>query len=253
MMNNTIDKLQTLKLFGMAAELERQLGNPSANDLPFEQRVRSMVDHETTMRESKRLQVLLKKARLPENSCIEDIDYRAPRGMDKSTMLSLTTLDFIRSAHNLVLTGPTGTGKTWLSCALANQACRMGMPSLFIRVPALLENLLAARATGGFGQRIEQLKKIELLILDDWGIDTFSKRAQNDLLELVDSRLGRKSMIITSQIPMDLWHDLFDNKTIADAVMDRVVHSSYHMQFIGETMRNMKGAAAKRPAKAGKK
>lgn len=253
MINDTIEKLNGMKLFGMAAELKRQLAAPSSSDLPFEHRVRSMVDHETTMRENKRLQVLLKKARLPDNACIEDIDYRAARSLDKSVMLSLTTLDWIRSAHNLVLTGPTGTGKTWLSCALANQACRMGLPSFFIRVPALMESLLAARASGAFSQRIEQLKKFDLLILDDWGIDTFSKRAQNDLLELIDSRLGKKSLIITSQIPMNLWHDELDNKTIADAVMDRIVHSSYHIQLVGETMRKMKSPGTKRVPKAAKK
>jgi DNA replication protein DnaC len=254
MMNNhTIEKLNGLKLFGMSAELQRQLSNPSANDLPFEQRVCSMVDHETTMRENKRLQVLLKKAQLPQNCSIEDIDYRTPRGMDKSTMLSLTTLDWIRAAHNLVLTGSTGTGKTWLACALANQACRMGLSSMFIKVPALMESFLTARASGTFSQRLAQLKKLDLLILDDWGIDVLSRRAQNDLLELVDSRHNIKSSIITSQIPMSEWYDVFDNKTIADAVMDRIVHSSYHMQLTGETLRRTRGPGVKKTSKETRK
>ena len=227
MMQNTIDQLTTLKLFGMAAELERQIGNPTMNDLPFEHRVRSMVDHESTVRENKRLQMLLKKAKLPIGASIEDIDYRSPRGLDKSTMLSLSNLDWVRQQNNLVITGPTGTGKTWLACALANYACRLGLSAHFVRVPMLMENLLSARASGSFSLRLEQLKKIDLLILDDWGIETFSKRAQNDLLELVDSRLGIRSMIITSQFPMSHWHDALDNKTVADAIMDRIAPVSY--------------------------
>lgn len=249
MMQNTIDQLNTLKLFGMAAELERQIGNPTMNDLPFEHRVRSMVDHESTVRENKRLQMLLKKAKLPIGASIEEIDYRSSRGLDKATMLSLTNLDWVRQQNNLVITGPTGTGKTWLACALANYACRLGLSAHFVRVPMLMENLLSARASGSFSLRLEQLKKIDLLILDDWGIETFSKRAQNDLLELVDSRLGIRSMIITSQFPMSHWHDALDNKTVADAIMDRIAHSSYTLQLSGESLRKIKGATAKKLSK----
>jgi len=250
MMQNTIEQLNTLKLFGMAAELERQIGNPTMNDLPFEHRVRSMVDHESTVRENKRLQTLLKKAKLPIGASIEDIDYRSQRGLDKSTMLSLSNLDWVRQQNNLVITGPTGTGKTWLACALANYACRLGLSAHFVRVPMLMENLLSARASGSFSLRLEQLKKIDLLILDDWGIETFSKRAQNDLLELVDSRLGIRSMIITSQFPMSHWHDALDNKTVADAIMDRIAHSSYTLQLSGESLRKIKGATTKKSNKA---
>lgn len=249
MMQNTIDQLNTLKLFGMATELERQIGNPTMNDLPFEHRVRSMVDHESTVRENKRLQMLLKKAKLPIGASVEDIDYRSPRGLDKSTMLSLSNLDWVRQRNNLVITGPTGTGKTWIACALANYACRLGLAAYFVRVPMLMENLLSARALGSFSLRLEQLKKIDLLILDDWGIETFSKRAQNDLLELVDSRLGVKSMIITSQFPMSHWHDALDNKTVADAIMDRIAHSSYTLQLSGESLRKIKGTTTKKSTK----
>ncbi|GGI55640.1 IS21-like element helper ATPase IstB [Oxalicibacterium solurbis] len=250
MINNTIQQLETLKLFGMAEELSRQINNPNMQDLPFEHRVRSMVDHETTLRESKRLQLLLKKARLPINASIDDIDYRSPRGLDKSSMLTLSTLDWVRLRHNLVITGPTGTGKTWIACALANYACRLGLSSYFVRVPVLMESLLSARASGLFSTRLEQLKKFDLLILDDWGIETFSKRAQNDLLELVDSRLSAKSMIITSQFPMSHWHDALDNKTVADAIMDRIAHSSYSMQLSGESLRKIKGVVTKKTGKA---
>ncbi|WP_228894809.1 IS21-like element helper ATPase IstB [Pseudoduganella aquatica] len=249
MMNNyTIDKLNSLKLYGMAAEFERQLVNPSANEIPFELRVRSMVDHESSIRDNKRLQYLLKRARLKmTDACIEDVDYRAPRGLDKSTMLSLTSLEWVRSGYNVVLTGPTGTGKTWLACALANHVCRMGMSAQFIRVAELMESLLAAHATADFNQMLDRLKKIDLLILDDWGLQPFVGRAPNDILELIESRLGSKSLIITSQTPMELWHDLIDVKAVADALMDRLIHRSYNLKLSGESLRPLYGLAAQKP------
>jgi len=246
MMNNTtIEKLHILKLPGMAEEFSRQLMTPATNELAFEHRVRNMVDHETTLRDSKRLQALLKKASLPQSACVQDIDYRTQRGLDKAEVQSLITLDWIRNRNNLVITGPTGTGKSWLACALANQACRDGLSCYFVRVPILIENLTAARATGGLYSRLQQLKRYDLLILDDWGIEPISKRVQNDLLELIDSRAGACSFLITSQMPMNMWHDLFDNKTVADALMDRIVHSSYQIELSGESLRKMQEVGRK--------
>lgn len=173
------------------------------------------------------------------------MDYRTPRGLDKAEFQSLSSLDWVRNGHNLVMTGPTGTGKSWLASALANQGCRQGLSCHFIRVPILIESLMAARATTTFIQKLAQLKKFDLLILDDWGIEPFSKRAQNDLLELIDNRLGNHSFLITSQLPMSVWYDAFDNKTVADAVMDRVIHGSYHIQLSGESLRKSRGVNAK--------
>jgi DNA replication protein DnaC len=246
MMNNlTIDKLHSLKLLGMADELERQLTTPAANELSFEHRVRSMVDHEITLRDHKRLRLLLRKASLPVDASIEDVDYRAPRGLDIAEFQTLCSLDWVRNRHNLVITGPTGTGKSWLASALANQACRQGLSCHFIRVPLLMESLMAARATTTFVQKLGQLKKFDLLILDDWGIEPFSKRAQNDLLELIDNRLGNRSVLITSQMPMSIWYEAFDNKTVADALMDRIIHGSYHVQLSGESLRKKRNVNAK--------
>lgn len=246
MLNNaTIEKLHILKLPGMADDMARQLVTPASNDLPFEQRIRSMVDHEITLRDHKRLQYLLKRASLPLSACVEDIDYRAPRNLNQGEFLSLILLDWIRNRHSLVMTGPTGTGKSWLACALANQACREGLSCYFVRVPILMENLTAARATTTFVQRLQQLAKFDLLILDDWGIEPFSKRAENDLLELIDNRLGKRSLLITSQMPMSIWHDTFHNKAVADALMDRIIHGSYHIQLSGESLRKTQRPGAK--------
>ena len=246
MMNNvTMEKLQSLKLFGMADELERQLTTPTANELPFEHRVRSMVDHEITLRGHKRLRQLLKRACLPVDASIEDIDYRAPRGLDKAEFQTLCSLDWVRNRHSLVITGPTGTGKSWLASALANQVCRQGLSCYFTRVPILMESLVAARATAAFSNKLENLRKFDLLILDDWGIETFSKRAQNDLLELIESQVGKRSILFTSQMPLNVWHDAFDNETVADALMDRVIHGSYHIQLSGESLRKARNPNAK--------
>lgn len=246
MMNNvTIEKLQSLKLFGMADELERQLTTPTAQELAFEHRVRNMVDHELTLRDHKRLRLLLKKACLPVDASIEDVDYRAPRGLDKAEFQTLCSLDWIRNRNSLVITGPTGTGKSWLASALANQACRQGLSCHFIRVPILMENLVAARATASFSSKLASLKKFDLLILDDWGIETFSKRSQNDLLELIDNQIGKRSVLFTSQMPLNIWHDAFDNKTVADALMDRIIHGSYYMQLSGESLRKSRSPNAK--------
>jgi len=246
MLNNaTIEMLHSLKLPGMAEDFARQLATPAANSLPFEQRLRSLVDHEISLRANKRLQHLLKRAMLPVNACVEDIDYRTPRNLDKAEFQSLTSLDWIRNGHSLVITGPTGTGKSWLACALANQACREGLSSHFLRVPILMESLTAARATTTFVQRLQQLAKFDLLILDDWGIEPFAKRTENDLLELVDNHLGKRSILVTSQMPMNIWHDTFHNKAVADALMDRIVHGSYHIQLSGESLRKAQGPSLK--------
>ncbi|MEC5207558.1 DNA replication protein DnaC [Vogesella perlucida] len=247
MLNNAIiEKLYLLKLPGMAEDLARQLATPMSSELPFEQRVRSMVDREITQRDNKRLQTLLKRASLPLNACVEDIDYRSPRNLDKAAVYSLTSLDWIRNGHSLVITGPTGTGKSWLACALANQACREGLSCYFVRVPILMENLTAARATATFVQRLQQLSKFHLLILDDWGIEPFSRRTENDLLELIDNRLGKCSLLITSQMPMSIWHDTFHNKAVADALMDRIIHGSYQIQLSGESLRKAQNIAGKK-------
>jgi DNA replication protein DnaC len=237
MNHHTIENMRRLGLTGMADEFERQSANPTMDELPFEHRIRVMVDQEITYRDNKRLHGLLKKAKLQINASIEDIDYKTARGLSKSQVLQLTTLEWVRQPANLVITGPTGTGKTWLSCAFANQACRQGLTAYFIRVPLLAEEFIVARAAGKFKNYLAQLVKFDLLVLDDWGITKFTPQAQHDVFELIDARIGPRSTIITSQFPIDSWHDALDNKIVADAILDRVVHSSHSIRLKGESLR----------------
>ncbi len=231
------DQLNDLKLFGMANDFEMQIQNPSMNEFSFEQRLRSMIDHERMYRDNKRLQILLKKAKLKISASIEEIDYRSPRGIEKSQLLALTKLEWVQENQNLIITGPTGTGKTWIACAIGNQACRMGISTLFTRVTLLQENFLASHATGTFNKFLTSLSKVKLLILDDWGMNSLDEREQQDLFELIDSRVGTGATILTSQFPIEKWHDAMNNKTIADAVMDRLIYSSHTLKFSGESLR----------------
>lgn len=237
LIQQTLEKIRELKLHGMADELERQLPNPTLRNLSFEDRLGNLIDHEFTSRQNKRLIALLKNAKLKVNACVEDIDYSQRRNLDKQLMLSLSNSEWVRQRSNLIFSGPTGTGKTWLACALGNEACRQGMSVYFVRLRLLIDDLFTARATAAFSKRIDQLLKYDLLIIDDWGLEAIDSKAQGDLLELIDSRVGSRSTIITSQLPLELWHDFIDNKTIADALLDRLVHSAQYIKLGGDSMR----------------
>lgn len=236
---HTLTTLKTLKLPGMAAAFEEQLIQPATQSLSFNDRFGLIVDRETSHRDNQRLGRLLKSARLKHNACVEDIDYRAGRGLDKAVMASLIDCEWIRQTQNLILTGLTGCGKTWLACALGNQACRQGMSVLYVRTSRLLEEMKLAHADGSFRKRLMQIARIDLLILDDWGVSTLTQSERQDLLELIDDRT-RKSTIITSQIPVKAWHDVIGEPTLADAILDRIVHRAHTIKLTGESMRKPK-------------
>ncbi len=237
MIHQTLEQLRTLKLTGMADALEQQREQPETHDLAFDQRLTLLVDREVIHRENRRLSRLLKAARLRQNACIEDVDYRHRRGLEKAQMAALASCDFIRQSLNLCLTGPTGSGKTWLACALGNQACRQGLSTRYLRLPRLLEQLRIAHGDGTYARLMNQLLKTDLLILDDWGLQKLTAAQRQDLMEVIEDRHGRCSTLIASQLPVDHWHDIIGEATLADAILDRLLHRAHRLNLNGESMR----------------
>lgn len=234
----TITRLHTLKLDGMARAFEEQIGQPAAHGLAFEERFGLLVDREAAWRDTRRLERLLKHARLKyPSACMEDLDVRATRGLDARLLASLSNCDWVRAGQSVIATSATGLGKTWIACALGNQAARQGFSVLYTRFARLLEELRIAHGDGSFGRRLHQLAKIDVMILDDWALAPIGQSERTDLLELLDDRSTGKSTIITSQLPVDRWHDYFNDPTLADAILDRVIHQSHRIALKGESLR----------------
>jgi DNA replication protein DnaC len=238
LVNQTLDQLRRLRLSGMATALTQQLEQPELQALSFEERFSLLLDRELTLRENRRLNRLLQLARLRQPACVEDIDYKHRRGLERSLMATLITCDWIRSHHNLHLTGPTGTGKSWLACALGQQACRQGLSVRYERVARLLDSLRIARGDGSYHKRLSTLAKTDLLILDDFGLKPLTQAERLDLLELIDDRHGRRSTLLTSQLPIAHWHAyLGDDPTVADALLDRLLSTAHRLELKGESLR----------------
>jgi DNA replication protein DnaC len=234
----TLDQLRALKLDGMAHALEEQRLLPACQDLAFEDRLGLLVDRERSWRDGRRLARLLRSAKLKHaEACLEDVSYSGGRGIDKRLIANLSGGDWIRQGQSILLTGPTGVGKTWLACALGQQACRQGFPVLYQRVPRLTETLRIAHADGSFGRLLTQLARVDVLILDDWGMTPLDQAARHDLLEVIDDRSTSKSTLITSQLPIDHWHAWLNDPTVADAILDRLVHRSHRINLKGESLR----------------
>jgi DNA replication protein DnaC len=235
---HTVSQLRALRLDGMVHALHDQASGTAAAGLGFEERLAMLVQREIDWRDGKRLARLLKAARLKVSSaCIEDIDWRTSRGLDRALIAALAGGDWLRHGHNVLITGATGVGKTWLACALAQQAARSGFSVLYMRAPRLLEELRVAHGDGSFSRRLAQLARIDLLALDDFAIAPILAAERNDLLELLDDRVGTRSTLITSQLPVTAWHEWLNDPTIADAILDRIVHASHRIALKGESMR----------------
>ena len=235
---HTLVQLRNLRLDGMVHAIEDQAISTVAASLAFEDRLGMLVQREVDWRDSKRLDRLLKAARLKvSNACIEDIDWRASRGLDQTLITALAGGDWLRNGHNVLITGATGVGKTWLACALAHQAARSGFSVLYVRAPRLLEELRIAHGDGSFNRRLGQLARIDLLVLDDFAIAPVTAAERNDLLELLDDRVGTRATLITSQLPVTAWHDWLNDPTLADAILDRIVHAAHRIALKGESMR----------------
>ena len=239
----THDRLVALGLIGMAKALEEQRKQPDVAALTFEERLGLLVDREAIERENKRLVSRLKFASLRQTAAVEDVDMKAARGLDKALFAKLVAGDWIARRQNLLITGTTGTGKSWLACALGHKACRDDRSVLYHRVPRLFDALALARGDGRYVRLLKSLARVELLILDDWGLAPLTSEQGRDLLEIVDDRHGRGSTIVTSQLPVDHWHEVIANPTIADAILDRLVHTAHRLTLNGESLRK---TAAKR-------
>ncbi|MFH2002846.1 MAG: IS21-like element helper ATPase IstB [Planctomycetota bacterium] len=233
----TLEKLRSLKLSGMVKALEEQAGIPDLKELSFEERLGLLVDREVTERRNRKLQTLLKKAKLRLNASIEDIDYRHPRDLDKSLVLSLASCQWVEEHNNILIIGPTGVGKSYLACALAQKACREGYRTLYFRLPRLLQELAMARGDGRYGKMLINLAKNDLLVIDDWGLTPLDDHGRRDILEILEDRHNIRSTIFTSQLPLNNWHEIIGDPTLADAILDRLVHNAYKINLKGESMR----------------
>lgn len=246
----TLDKLQALRLHGMYHALLEQMQMSEIATLSFEERLGLLVDRECTEREDRRLTTRLRQAKLRQAACLEDLDYRQPRGLDKALMTTLATCQWIRDRHNVLITGPTGIGKTWIACALGQQACRQGFTALYLRLPRLLQEWPIAKGDGRYVKLMATLAKTDVLILDDWGLATLSDENRRDLLELLEDRYDRRATIVTSQLPVEHWHEALGDPTLADAILDRLVHNAYKMNLRGESMRKSQGRLTRKATSA---
>ena len=228
------EKLLSLKLYGMAKSVEDEL----YSDLTFDDRLNLLLDKEIALRQDKQLKILLSKAKLKySNACIEETDFKIQRGLSKSQLIEFSSNDWIKKNRNIIITGSTGTGKTYLACALGNSALRSGVASLYYRLPRLLQDMKVSRADGSYIKLLNKLSKVKLLIIDDWGIDLLDEMQRRDILEIFEDRHQLCSTIITAQVPIDKWHDVIGEPTIADAILDRIVHNAYQIKLTGESMR----------------
>ena len=231
------DKLQQMKLYGMLTALEEQMQMADIEKLTFEDRLALLVDREMTVRENRRLKTRLRKAKLRENACIEDVDFRHPRSLDKSLFMNLAGCRFLKEHNNVLIIGPTGVGKTYLACALAQNACRKGYTAVYFRLPRLLHDLSIAKADGRYSSLLKSIARTDLLVLDDWGLSKFVKEQRHDLLEILEDRNGLRSTLVTSQVPVKHWHEVLADPTLADAILDRLVHNAYKLVLEGDSMR----------------
>ena len=241
--NPTIETLKTLKVYGMLEALEEQQQTPAVQGLSFEERLALLIDRERLYRENQRRTRLLRGARLKvAEASIEDINYKAARGLDKRQIAQLATGDWIRRSQNLLITGATGSGKTWIACALAQQTCRQGHSVLYWRVPRLIEELRIAHGDGSYLKFLKTIAKAALIVLDDWGLTALATQDRADLLEILDDRVNTGSTLIASQLPIDKWHTYLGEPTLADAILDRLVHHSHRIELKipGESMRKIR-------------
>ena len=239
----TIDQLHRLRLIGMANALASQNQQADISQLSFEERLGLLIDSEVAERETRQNAARLKRAKLKQAATPEDIDFRHPRGLDRTLFARLMAGDWIKNHQNVLICGPTGVGKTFLACALANQACRQGVTAFYVRLPRLLPLLSIGRGDGSYAKTLAQLAKTDVLVIDDWALAPLTDESRRDLLEIFDDRHGTRSTIITSQLPVKHWHEAIGDPTLADAILDRVVHQAHQLNLEGESLRKKRKPA----------
>jgi len=241
----TLDKIERLRLGGMAKALSEQMQNHEIGSLTFEERLGLLIDRELTERENRRLTTRLRVARLRQQASIEDLDFKGARGMDKSVVMSLSANQWIHDHQNILITGPTGVGKSYLACALGHKACRDGHMVLYQRLPRLLHDLAISRHDGRYKKLMAALLRTDLLVLDDFGIVPVTQEGLRDMLEILEDRYDRRSTIVTSQVPVKRWHEALADPTMADAILDRLVHNAHKIELKGESMRKIRSVVDK--------
>ena len=233
----TMEKLTDMRLHGMAVALKEQCSSSSYDELSFQERLGMLVDREMTERENRRLKGRLTKARLRQQASMEDIDYRHPRGLDRSIMRSLSTCSWVRDHLNVLVTGPTGAGKSFIACAIGHKVCLEGYKVLYFRTSRLFQDLAIAKGDGRYPKLINTIAKTNVLIVDDWGLIKLDDRQQIDFLDILEDRYNIHSTIIASQYPHPHWHELMANPTLSDAILDRFIHNAHKITLKGESMR----------------
>ncbi len=237
-----VDKLSALKLSGMQEGLREQMENQQYKKLSFEERFGLLLDREWDLRQTRKLQRRMRMARFREQAVMEDLEISAKRGLERKQVLYLAEGQWIHERLNSIITGPTGAGKTYLSCALGNAACRNGYSARYFPLSRLLGKLKLYRADGSYPKFLDQLAKIQLLILDDWLRNPLTDTQTNDILEIMEDRYNHHSTMVATQLPVAEWHELFGNPTLADAIMDRIIHNAYRLELKGESMRKKKSS-----------
>ena len=254
LIHQSMSKLRDMRLSAMAAEYVRQSESPNISDLDFDERIGMMIDAEWLLRENNRIQKRLKDAKLRfDSASLADIDYRPSRKLDRAYIARLSEFVWVREAKNIILTGCTGTGKTWLACAFGAHACRIGLHAAFFRVNRLLNEMTGANESGSMSKLLLKLKRVDILILDDWGMTVFNPLESRFLLEVIEDRYNERSTIISAQLPVANWHALFEDSTVADAVLDRLVHNSHRIDLHGPSLRAATGNVNPKTAPNGEK
>lgn len=237
----TLEKLQTMKLYGMADGFRAQLQTTESHQLSFEERFALLVDQQWLWKQNRALERRLQLAKLKQKAVIEDVNYQQPRGLDRKLLRTLASSEWVRQKLNIVFTGPTGVGKSWIGCALAQKACRDGFSILHKKISELFRELTIAHVDGSIGRLLVRLAQIDVLLLDDFAMASLKDSERRDFLEICDDRYQRRSLILTSQMPISRWHEQIGDPTIADSILDRILHNAYRIELKGESLRKTLG------------